>query len=516
MRLSELIAGFPVRRVWPPPAGSAEAAQADPVVTGVEVDSRRVDPGFVFVAVAGERQDARSFARAAAEAGAAAVVAAPGEVPEGWDEVRSAAAPEAAAVPWLETDDPRALAGPLAARAFGHPERELTMAAVTGTNGKSTVAALMAGVLEAAGRPTAIFGTLGYRFREEGVKGDRTTPEAPETLHMLRRWRDHGAEAASMEASSHALALHRLDGLAFDAAVFTNLTQDHFDYHRDFEGYYRAKRHLFDLLKPTGRAVVNLDDPYGRRLVAELGAQLGDRLLTFGRGGRVQAWDAALSEAGIRGVIETPRGSYAFHSRLLGRFNLENLLATAAAAEALELPAAAVREGFARTGPVPGRLEPVERGQPFPVYIDYAHSPGALEAVLRSVAEFSGRRIIVVFGAGGDRDRGKREPMGRIAGQLAELPILSSDNPRGEDPLAIIQMVEEGVKAAGNPEYRIVPDRREAIRRAIAVAGPEHAVVITGKGHEEVQEVGGQKIPFSDREELERALEERFGATAPR
>ncbi|HSL81544.1 MAG TPA: cyanophycin synthetase, partial [Thermoanaerobaculia bacterium] len=192
----------------------------------------------------------------------------------------------------------------------------------------------------------------------------------------------------------------------------------------------------------------------------------------------------------------------------------ENLLATAAAAEALGLPHEAVREGFTRRGTIPGRLEPVDRGQPFPVYIDYAHTPGALEAVLRSVAEVTGRRIIVIFGAGGDRDRAKRAPMGRVAGELAELPILSSDNPRTEDPLAIIQMVEEGVKQAGNPGYRVVPDRREAIRRAIQVAGPEHAVVITGKGHEEVQEIGGQKLPFSDRAEVEKALEERFGAPA--
>ena len=507
MNLSDLIAGFPVRQVF--------GADLDPEVRGVEMDTRRIDPGYLFVAVRGERLDARTLAREAVEAGAVAVLAAPGGAPEGWGE-----GPPSDRVPWLEADDPRALAGPLAARAFGHPECELVMAAVTGTNGKSTVTALMATVLEAAGHPTACFGTLGYRFRDEGIKGDRTTPEAPETLHLLRRWRDHGAEAASMEASSHALALGRLDGLAFDVAVFTNLTQDHFDYHRDFEGYYAAKRHLFDLLKSEGRAVVNVDDPYGKRLAEELGSTLGaepgERLLTYGRGARVQAWDAALSESGIRGVIETPRGSYAFHTRLLGRYNLENVLATAAAAEALGISHDAVRDGLARAECVPGRLEPVERGQPFPVYVDYAHSPGALEAVLRSVAEFSGRRIIVVFGAGGDRDRAKREPMGRIAGELADLPILSSDNPRGEDPLAIIRMVEEGVKAAGNPEYRIVPDRREAIRRAIAVAGPEHAVVITGKGHEEVQEIGGQKLPFSDRDEVERALEERFGAAAPR
>lgn len=513
MRLSELVQGFPVRRVLP-------GADDDPEVSGVEVDSRRIDPGFLFVALRGERHDARGFAARAVEAGAVAVLAAPGGPPEGWGEPGSGPGSaghgsKQSPVPWLEADDPRALAGPLAARAFGHPERELVTAAVTGTNGKTTVAALMVSVLEAAGRPTALLGTLGYRFREESVKGDRTTPEAPETIHMLRRWRDQGAEAVSMEASSHALALHRLDGLAFDVAIFTNLTQDHLDYHRDFEGYYAAKRRLFDLLEPHGRAVVNAADEWGRRLVGELTETLGeDRLVTYGRGAAVQVWDASLSEAGTRAVVETPRGSYAFHSPLVGRYNLDNLLATAAAAEALGLPHEAVREGFARRGTIPGRLEPVQRGQPFPVFIDYAHTPGALEAVLRSVAEVTGRRIIVIFGAGGDRDPAKRAPMGRIAGELADLPILSSDNPRGEDPLAIIQMVEEGVKQAGNPEYRVVPDRREAIRRAIQVAGPEHAVVITGKGHEEVQEIGGQKLPFSDRDEVEKALEERFGATA--
>lgn len=498
MRLSQLIEGFPVRRV---PAG----ADADPEVSGVAVDSRRIDPGYLFVAIRGERHDARSFAPEAVSAGAAAVLAGPGGPPEGWE----------AAVPWLETEDPRPLAGPLAARAFGHPERELVMTAVTGTNGKSTVVALLEAVLEAAGHPTAVLGTLGYRFGDEAVKGERTTPEAPEIVSLLRRWRDRGAEAAAMEASSHALALHRLDGVAFDTAVFTNLTQDHFDYHRDFEGYYAAKRRLFDLVKPRGRAVVNVDDEWGRRLAGELAESLGaERLVRYGAGGEVRAWDASLSESGIRAVIETPRGSYAFHSTLLGRYNLQNLLATAAAAEALELPHEAVREGFARRGPIPGRLEPVDRGQPFKVYIDYAHSPGALESVLRSVAELSGRRIVVVFGAGGDRDRAKRAPMGRIAGELADLPILSSDNPRGEDPLAIIAMVEEGVKEAGNTAYRVVPDRREAIHRAISVAGPEHAVVITGKGHEEVQEIGGQKLPFSDKDEVEKALAERFGAPA--
>lgn len=500
MKLSDLLEGFPVRPS-PRPGGGA---LPDPEVTGVEIDSRRVDPGFLFVAAPGDQADGRRFAAPAVEAGAVAVLAAPGPPPEGWPD----APPFAGRIPWFEADDPRALAGPLAARAYRHPERELVMAAVTGTNGKSTVAALLGTLLESAGHPTAVFGTLGYRFRDESIKGDRTTPEATETLHLLRRWRDRGAEAAAMEASSHALALHRLDGLTFDVAVFTNLTQDHFDFHQDFESYFAAKRHLFDLLKPGGRPVVNADDEYGRRLAEELPGAV-----TFGRAGDVRPRDVTLSEAGIRAVFETPRGEYRVESRLLGRYNLENVLATAAAGEALGLDHDAIREALARQEPIPGRLEPVDRGQPFPVYVDYAHSPGALESVLRSVAEFSGRRIIVIFGAGGDRDRAKRIPMGRVAGELADLPILSSDNPRGEDLLAIIRMVEEGVKASGNANYRVVPDRGEAIRRAIAVAGPEHAVLVTGKGHEEVQEIGGQRIPFSDRNEIAKALEERFGAT---
>lgn len=514
MKLSELVEGFPVRPRPRQSRSGADAvapggigAEADPEITGVEIDSRRIDPGFLFVAVPGEVADGRRFAARAVESGAVAVLAAPGD-PADWQEAWPDGPPFDGRIPWLETEDPRALAGPLAARAFGHPERDLVMAAVTGTNGKSTVAALLAALLEAAGHPTALFGTLGYEFGDEKIKADRTTPEATETLHLLSRWRERGAEAASMEASSHALALHRLDGLAFDVAVWTNLTQDHFDFHETFEGYFAAKRHLFDLLKAEGRAVLNLDDEYGRRLAAEI-----PDAVTYGREGRVRAREVELSEKGIRARIETPRGDYRMESPLLGRYNLENLLATAAAGEALELDHETIRGGLARRLPIPGRLEPVDRGQPFPVYVDYAHSPGALESLLRSVAEFSGRRIIVIFGAGGDRDQGKRAPMGRVAGKLADLPILSSDNPRGEDPLAIIRMVEQGIKEAGNANYRIVPDRREAIRRAIAVAGPEHVVLVTGKGHEEVQQVGGQIVPFSDREEVAKALEERFGAT---
>ena len=531
LHLSELIDGFPVRRTHPGPgAGAGAGSGPDPEVSGVHLDSRRVAPGYLFVAVAGERADGRRFAPDAVGRGAVAVLAAPGPLPGEWG--------PSPPVPWLETlpelDGPRPLAGPLAARAYAHPERELIVSAVTGTNGKSTVTALMVSVLEAAGHPTGHVGTLGYGFRDDPASGERTTPEAPETLRLMRRWRDRGAEAVSMEASSHALALDRLAGIELDAAVFTNLSQDHLDWHEDLEAYYAAKRRLFDLVKERGGSAINVDDPWGRRLAEEL-AGAGRRVVTYGgltgadRTGErpgahgeaapdVRVRNVEIGEGGTGGTLETPRGAYAFRSPLLGRYNLENLLAAAAAAEVLGLEHGAVAAGFAARGPVAGRLEPVSlpEGQPFPVYVDYAHGPGALEALLRSVRELSGRRIIVVFGAGGDRDRAKRRPMGRIAGELAELPILTSDNPRTEDPLEIVRTVELGLEESGNQAYRVVPDRREAIRRAVAVAGPGDVLVITGKGHETVQEIGGERLPFSDKAEVLEALEERFGETANR
>ncbi|HEX9941928.1 MAG TPA: UDP-N-acetylmuramoyl-L-alanyl-D-glutamate--2,6-diaminopimelate ligase [Thermoanaerobaculia bacterium] len=490
MRLSELVRGLPV----------AGDPGADPEVTGVAHDSRTVAPGDLFVALVGQRFDGRAFAAAAVEKGAVAVVG-----PE----------PDAAAglsVPWLLTADPRGVLGRLAARAYGHPDRELILAGVTGTNGKSTVAILVAAILEAAGRPAGFLGTLGYRFQERIYAGGHTTPEASDLFRTLRRMRDDGAEAVAMEVSSHALAMGRVAGASFDAAVFTNLTRDHLDYHRDFEDYYAAKRKLFDLLKPGRRPAVNVDDPYGRRLAGEL-----KNALTFGEAGDVRAREVELSTAGMRGVLATPRGELPFSSPLLGRYNLWNLLAAAAAAETLDLPHPAITAAFAAQRPVPGRMEPVDRGQPFAVYVDYAHTDAALAAALRSAREVvGGGKVAVVFGCGGDRDPGKRPLMGRVAGELADLAIATSDNPRGEDPLAILAAVEEGLRASGNRGYRLIPDRRAAIREAIAAAEPGWAVVVAGKGHEREQTIGDKKLPFSDVEEIGKALGERFGSAVGR
>ncbi|HEX3527359.1 MAG TPA: UDP-N-acetylmuramoyl-L-alanyl-D-glutamate--2,6-diaminopimelate ligase [Thermoanaerobaculia bacterium] len=490
MRLSELIAEIPTLRV--DRIGAVGDPDIDLEITGVTHDSRTVEPGDLYVALVGQRFDGRDFARDAVARGAVAVV----------------------------VDEKRALLAPLAAAVYGHPDRELILAGVTGTNGKSTVATLLAAILGAAGIPAGFVGTLGYRFGAQTFPGGHTTPEASDLYRTLRRMRDAGARAVAMEVSSHALdpAMGRVAGVRFDVGVFTNLTRDHLDYHPDMESYFAAKRRLFDQLKPDqlkpgARAVVNLDDAWGRRLAAELTGAL-----TFGVGGDVEAVESKLDAAGTHATLRTPRGTLRFSSPLLGTYNLANLLAAAAAAEALGLPHDAVVRAFAAQRPIPGRMEPVDHGQPFPVFVDYAHTDAALDAALRSAREVAGPagKVAVVFGCGGDRDRGKRPLMGRVAGELADLPIATSDNPRSEDPLAILAAVEEGLKASGNASYRLVPDRREAIRQALGAAEPGWVVLVAGKGHEREQIIGDRKLPFSEFDEIEKALEERFGSPVRR
>ena len=483
MKVSQIIEGLPIQM----------STGDDLEVTGITQDSRFVKEGYLFVALVGKTFDGRAFIPDALERGAVGVVSS-GPPPPGYDRI------------WLNARDPRWLIGPMAGRIYGHPDRDMLMIGITGTNGKSTVSYLLVGILEAAGFPTGTIGSLGHQFGGELLGTDRTTPEASHLNRLLARMRDTGAQAISAEISSQGLALGRVEGLRFDLGVFTNLTRDHFDYHKDFEDYFQAKRRLFDQLKPEGQAVVNLDDPFGRRLAKEL-----PRVRTYGEGGEVVSQAVEFSPTGIRGVLVTPRGELPFESPLLGTYNLSNIVAAAATAEALDLAPAAIAEGIAAQRPLTGRLEPVECGQSFPVLIDYAHTDAALEASLKALRSFLNHKILLVFGCGGDRDPGKRALMGRVAGELADLSIITTDNPRQEDPLAIIAAVEAGIKESGNNNYRILPDRREAIRRAIAQADDEWAVLIAGKGHEEFQIVGEKRSTFSDRREVERALEEKLG-----
>ncbi len=499
MRLPELFADLPV-------LGDVEA----PVeVLGIQHDSRAVEVGDLFAALPGERFDGRRFAPDAVKRGAVAVLAAgPAEQPVD--------------VPWVQAEQPRALLAPLSHRLYGRPDREMTMVGVTGTNGKSTVVWLCQAVLEAAGKPTARLGTIAYSFRDLELPAQRTTPEVSDLVRLLRGMRDRGAEAACMEASSHALVLDRLGETRFDVAVLTNLTRDHLDFHGTMEDYYLAKRRLFgEHVKQGGAAVVNVDDPYGQRLLLELGMRNGspgritpasnaERVVTYGRNGHVRVLESTLDTRGIHARVATPRGELQVETPLLGPYNLENVLAVIAIAEALDLSHEAVLAGLREVAPVPGRMEPVDLGQPFPVYVDYAHTDDGLRNALSAVRAMApDRKLMVVFGAGGDRDPGKRPLMGKVAGQLADLVVVTSDNPRSEDPQAIMAAIEEGVKASGNDRYRMLPDRRDAIRRAIAIADREWAVLIAGKGNETGQEIAGIKHPFSDREEAVRALQER-------
>jgi len=468
-------------------------SEENPDLTGITQDSRFAEEGYLFVALVGKRFDGREFIPDALSRGAVAVMAS-GPPPPGFDAV------------WLEARDPRWLIGPMAGRIYGHPDRDLLMVGITGTNGKSTVSFLLVSILEAAGYPTGTIGTLGHQFGDVLLGTDRTTPEASFLNRLLAQMRQAGAKAVTAEISSQGLALGRAEGLSFDLGIFTNLTRDHFDFHTDFEDYFRWKRRLFDQLKPNGKAVVNLADPYGRRLAEEL-----PRVVTYGTGGDVACRTAEFSPRGIRGVFETPRGELPFESQLLGSYNLENLLAAAAAGEALGLEHGAIASGIASQQPLTGRLERVECGQSFPVFVDYAHTDAALEAALKAVRSFTADKVLLVFGCGGDRDPGKRTLMGRVAGQLADFSIITTDNPRTEDPRAIIGAVEEGIKQSGNPNYRIFPDRREAIHRAVARAEEGWTLLIAGKGHEAFQIVGDKRSSFSDREEVERALEEKVG-----
>jgi UDP-N-acetylmuramoyl-L-alanyl-D-glutamate--2,6-diaminopimelate ligase len=460
MKLTALVGGLPL----------TGDLGTDPEVFGVRHDSRTIAAGDLFVAWRGAAHDGVAFAAEALSRGAAAVLA---------DRPRPAelATAPAARVPWLVAAEPRRLLAELATRLYGRPDLELRLIGVTGTNGKSTTVELVAAMLDAAGAACARLGTLGVRFPGfTSVAGERTTPEASDLYRVLAELRVAGAAAAAMEVSSHALAQGRVAGLEYDLAVFTNLSRDHFDFHAGFEDYFAAKAKLFEQLKPGGRAVVNVGDEHGRRLCERLPGALG-----FGGDGEVVAGDVRLDRRGIRGGIVTPRGELAFDSPLLGRYNLDNLLAAVAAGEALELDPAAIAEGIRRTKPLPGRMEPVAAGQSFPVVVDYAHTDAALEAAIRALKELAGTRVVVVFGCGGDRDPGKRPRMGRVAGTLADLPIVTSDNPRSEDPLAIIAAVEEGLRESGNTRYRVVPDRREAIRRAVAIGAAEGLAVLVAR-----------------------------------
>jgi len=466
-------------------APEAVLGTPDPVeVRDLAYDARGVTPGAAFFAVPGERADGHDFAEEAVANGAAVLV------------VERPVEPE---VPQLVVPSTRAAMATAADVFFGEPTRDLEVAAVTGTSGKTTTAFLLHSVLQAAGRKPGLLGTVESRVGGEVRPVVRTTPEAIDLQRTFREMLDAGNRSVALEASSHASVLHRLDRVRFDALVFTNLSQDHLDFHPSMEEYFAAKRRLFTGAAPPP-AAINIGDVRGRNLAQELADVNRAPLVTYGLApdAEIRAENLEQGPAGARFTA----GGIEIRSQLRGRFNVENVLGVVAAAILLDIDEEAIAAGIAALVGVPGRFEAVDEGQPFSVVVDYAHKPDALDNVLRTARELADGRVVLVFGAGGDRDRQKRPLMGKVARDLADVVIVTSDNPRSEDPLAIIQDVLQGT----GTDVEIDPDRRSAIARAIEVAAPGDVVVIAGKGHEQGQEVAGEKLPFDDRVVAREAL----------
>jgi UDP-N-acetylmuramoyl-L-alanyl-D-glutamate--2,6-diaminopimelate ligase len=476
-----------VLSVLPDAEISREARATDPEVLRVAHDSRSVRPGDLFVAIRGEKVDGHAYAAQAVARGAVALVSdrpAPDGLP--------------AVVPWARVAAPRRALGRLAAKLAGSPAEKLVLVGVTGTNGKTTTATLVETLLARRFGRSGFIGTVGYRTGRRQAPAPRTTPEATVVQALLAEMLADGVPAAAMEVSSHALALDRVEGCRFDIAVFTNLTRDHLDFHGDMESYYGAKSRLFAMRKPGAPAVVNADDPAGARLAREIDPPV----VTFSARGetadvRAAAISSDLSETSFD--VLHAGGSFRVVSPLLGWFQVENLLAAATVGLALGLSGEEISSSLSSVRRVPGRLERVEAGQPFAILVDYAHTPDALERLLSGVRAMATLKIILVFGCGGDRDSGKRFPMGEIAGRLSDIPIATSDNPRSEDPEVILADVERGLVASGATKYLKIVDRREAIRAAIDLANPNTIVLIAGKGHETTQTIGNRELPFDDR-----------------
>ncbi len=469
-------------------------------VTGISISSARTRPGDLYVAPPGARAHGAAFAGQAAAAGAVAVLTDPDGMPlVGTD------------VPVLVVERPRTVLGELAARVYGRPARRLRLMAVTGTQGKTTTTRLAEASLTAAGVPAAVVGTVGTRIGGIEVKTSLTTPEAPDLQALFAVMAEREVVACAMEVSSHALVMGRVDGVVFDLACFTNLGRDHLDFHADVEDYFAAKAMLFTPER-CRRALVNVDDEHGRRLAAEASVPVR----TFSTTGRAADWwadDVRLEPTGSRFTVRGPAGeAIAAHVPLTGDFNVSNALCALAGVAELGLDAEAVAAAMGSAGGVPGRLEQVDAGQGFLAVVDYAHKPDAVTAALGALRPLTTGRLVVVIGAGGERDSGKRPLMGEIAGRLADVVVVTDDNPRAEDPAQIRAQVRAGaerVPAAERAEVHEVGDRRAAIRLAVGIARAGDTVLVAGKGHESGQEVAGSTYPFDDREVLREELRAR-------
>ena len=499
MKLSGLLNGVDILEVLGDISGQA---------SGICYDSRKCEKESVFVAISGTQFDGRDFVLDAVKRGARYVVYDEGDAPPVPDVV------------CIKVRDSRLALGSLAKNFYGNPSRDICLIGVTGTNGKTTVTYLVESVLKSAGFSVGVTGTVNYRYGGKVFPAPHTTPESLDLQRMLREMVDAGVTHVVMEVSSHAIDLKRIYGLEYRVGIFTNLSCEHLDYHHTMEEYFRVKKRFFDDVIGGHPAVMNVDDPWGARLHKEIQSPA----VTFGVDGPgdVSPIDVALSIDGITARIQGPGGKFSLSSALVGRFNLSNILAATAAAMSLGVSKECIQSGIEEMDAVPGRLERVSMPDEPVVFVDYAHTGDALEKVLETLSDFKKGRIITVFGCGGDRDRTKRPGMGKIAAALSDLAIITSDNPRTEDPLRIIDEIEGGIEAGSTryaPEditngfmgkgYAIVADRRGAIALAVSVADDSDIVLVAGKGHEDYQIIGTRRLPFDDRVAVREALSTR-------
>lgn len=494
-KLSDLIDGYPMVDV---------TGTLDRDISSIAYDSRKVEPEGLFIAMPGHHHDGSRFIGQAIEKQAGAFVT---EMPQ---KQIAEASFQNSGVTAIHVDDSRHVLSWVSDRFYGRPSDHLDLIGITGTNGKTTLTYLLERIFETAGHSCGVIGSINYRYGGTEYPAPMTTPEALEINRMLAKMITQRVEKCCIEVSSHSLALKRARELRFAVGVFTNLTRDHLDYHKTLEDYKNSKKILFRDCK-IQKQVINVDDPVGREILQESSLDT----LTTGLDSRadITAEDCVLSEDGIRFTLKTPSGSQAIQSPLLGRHNAYNLLSASAVALAQGISLAHIGQGIQSLERVPGRFEKVRQGQDFIVVVDYAHTDDALANALKAARTISENRVIIVFGCGGDRDPGKRKEMGRVALEMSDFAVITSDNPRTEDPEQIIQQVCEGIPAnrKRNKHYTILPNRREAINYAIRWAQTGDLVLIAGKGHEDYQILYTEKVHFDDREEAERALKERLG-----
>jgi len=470
----------------------SSALDKDVEVSAVCDDSRKASPGSLFVAVSGHHRDGRDFVREAVSKGAVAIVSDRDfSVPEGIIKV---------SVP-----DARAALTAIAGNFYGNPSAELKTIGITGTNGKTTVTYLIEAIAEASGARAGVVGTINYRFGGISIPAKNTTPGVLDLQRLLREMAETGVKYAAVEVSSHALDQGRVSGVGLDVGLFTNITSDHLDYHKTSSEYFKAKSKLFDHLKDGGCAILNYDDEKVRSLEGSIKA----KTLTYGTKevADIMALGVKLSPEGSTFEVSTPAGKFCIKTRLIGMHNVSNCLAAAAAMHVLGVDDKAISKGIASVAFIPGRLEPVDEGQPFKVLVDYAHTEDALNNVLSILKDIAGRRVWTVFGCGGDRDRSKRPLMGLAACKFSDRVIVTSDNPRNEEPMGIIRDIESGIKGKFS-NYDIVPDRREAIRKAVSSAMKGDIILIAGKGHEDYQIIKDKVMHFDDREVVREILNE--------